>query len=79
MGKNILTSLKLILPIAAFILIPWTITFAKPEWRDSSFGTIWVAVTCGVLFLSFVALIIYLSVTNTELTKTGLWKFISGK
>jgi len=79
MGKNILNSLKLILPIAALILIPWAITLTKPEWRDSSFGTIWVSVTSGLFFLLFLSAIIYGAVSNKDLTKSKLWVFIFGK
>ena len=79
MGKNILNALKVILPIAAFILIPWAITFVKPEWRDSSFGTIWVCSVFGILAAFVVGTIIYGSVTNIDLTKTKAWIFIFGK
>ena len=79
MGKYILKFLAILSPVLLVILLPWLISFAKPEWRDSSFPTIWAAVTFGIMASSVAASAIYLGVTNTELTKTKLWIKLFGK
>ena len=79
MFKNILISFAIILPVFLFVSFPWFISLAKPEWQDSHFPAIWAIVTCGILFISFVAILIYSAVTNKDITKTPLWNKLFGK
>lgn len=79
MIKNILISFALILPVFLFISLPWFISLAKPEWQESYFPAIWAIVTCAILFISFVAILIYSAVTNKDITKTKLFTWLFGK
>lgn len=76
MGKLIATSLGILIPVLALILTPWLISLKHPE---QSWGAITSGVLFGVFFLAFVGLLIYQSVTNTDLTKTPLWLKLFGK
>lgn len=79
MGKIILKFLAILTPILLVILLPWLISFAKPEWRDSSFPTIWAIVICAILAGAFAGVSIYGSVTNMDLTKTKPFVWLFGK
>lgn len=79
MGKNILKFLAILTPVLLLILLPWLISFAKPEWRDSSFPQWWAIVVCIVIFVAFVATAIYGAVTNMDLTKTKPFAWLFGK
>lgn len=76
MGKNILISLAILLPIFAIILTPWLISLKHPE---QSWGVITSGILFGVFFLSFVGILIYSSVTNSDITKSKLWNKLFGK
>lgn len=78
MGKNILTSLSVIIPLFLFISLPFFISLAKVEWQESYFPMIWALVTAGLLAASVLGTIIYGAVTNMDLTKTKLWIYMFG-
>lgn len=79
MGKYILKFLAILSPVLLVILLPWLISFAKPEWRDSSFPTIWTIVICTIIFIAFMATAIYGAVSNMDLTKTKPFIWLFGK
>lgn len=78
MGKLILISLSILLPVLALILTPWLISLKHPE---QSWGMITSLVLFGVFFLSFVGMLIYQGVTgkSIDLSKTKLWNKLFGK
>lgn len=79
MGKYILKFITILTPVLLLILLPWLISFAKPEWRDSLFPTIWAIVIFGIIFVTFVVTVIYGTITNKDLTKTKIFKWLFGK
>ena len=78
LGKNMAIGFAVMIPLLLVVIGPWLISFAKPEWRDSSFPIIWALSSFGIMFAFVVFILIYSSVTNTELSKTKLWKRIFG-
>lgn len=73
-GKSLLKALSFILPIFTIIMLPYFIFLALGSQDKHSYLSF---VSLGIFiffFLIVVGLIIYQSVTNTDISKTKLWK-----
>ena len=78
-GKSLLKALSFILPIFTIIMLPYFIFLALGSQDKHSYLS-YISLGLGLTGLViFIGLLIYQSVTNTDISKTPLWKKVFGK